>query len=84
MPDTKPSIEMFEDVIRSTYRANVRPEEYENKCASNPDAVRKIAYYFRETGYSFTGSPLVEAEWEHFVSGQIVFLLDFLNFTEGI
>lgn len=79
MPDTKPSPEMWEDVVRSMYMDDVTEEEFENKCRSNPGATRKIAYYFRETGYDldqFASS--TEAQ------GQVVFLFDFLNFTDGI
>lgn len=67
---------MYEDSILYTYRTTVSPEEYENKAASNPDATRKIAYYFRETGYELDniGS----------LTNEIVLMYDFLNFTDGI
>lgn len=81
MPGTWSSQEMFEDAVRHSYKNSVSAEEYENKCESNPDAVRKIAYYFRETGYDID---LFDDTSNEPPNSEVQLLFDFLNFTDGI
>jgi hypothetical protein len=67
--------------VTASYKMSVSDQEYENKCASNPDATRKIAYYMKETGYELEDIDDTERTSEATV---IQLLYDFLNFTDGV
>ena len=72
----------WEEAVRESYRRSVTAEEFENKCATNPDALRKIAYYLKETGYSIIDLDVDNGRVE--VAGLVQTMFDFLNFTDGV
>ena len=79
---TQPTQEQWEEAVLASYKQTVTPEEYENKAVTNPDATRKIAYYFKETGYSLIDFDVDNGRLE--LAELVQTMYDFLNFTDGV
>jgi len=72
---TQPEWEAF---VLSTYEENVTQEEFQNKAATNPIATRKIAYYYKGSGYDLDYDKMSD------FASDFMLLYDFLNFTDGV